>query len=135
MDRMLEIIEQIESNGGVSVVLGEGDAYLAGVLSDMILPDENVGGIVRGIYADARGLLICTNQRILFLGRGYTTMNDFKALSYDYGDIGSIEYQKGLIYGKLIINAHGSKEVIHQLLNLPAKGFVDYVRDVSPDKL
>ena len=135
MDRMLEIIEQIEVNGGVSVVLGSGDAYLAGVLSDMILPDENAGGIIRGIYAEARGLLTCTNQRILFVGRGYTTMNDFKVLSHDYVDIGSMEYQKGLIYGKLIIDTNGTKNVIHQILNLQAKGFIDYVRNVSPDKL
>ncbi|HSR03358.1 MAG TPA: PH domain-containing protein [Proteiniclasticum sp.] len=135
MDRMLEIIEQIDSVGGVSVVLDERDAYLAGVLQDMILTDENVGGIIRGIYSGARGLLICTNQRILFLGRGFATMNDFKSLSYDYGDIGSIEYQKGLLFGKLIINAHGIKNEIHQILNLQAKGFIDYVRNVSPDKL
>ncbi|HSR03703.1 MAG TPA: hypothetical protein VLM88_03865, partial [Proteiniclasticum sp.] len=78
MDRLLETIEKIESVGGVSVVLDESDAYLAGVLQDMILADENVGGIIRGIYTGARGLLICTNQRILFLGRGFATMNDFK---------------------------------------------------------
>lgn len=135
MDRMLEIIEQIDSAGGVSVVLNESDAYLASFLQDMILPDENVGGIIRGIHENARGLLICTNQKILFLGRGYTTMNDFKVLSHDYGDIGSIEYQKGLIYGKLIIDANGTKNVIHQILNFQAKGFIDYVRNVSPGKL
>jgi len=135
MDRMLEIMEQIESAGGVSVVLGEKDAYLAGVMSDMILDGENVGGIVRGIHANARGLLICTNQRILFVGRANTSFNDFKVLSHDYEDIGSMEYQKGLIYGKLIIDSNGIKKVIHQILNLQAKGFIDYVRNVSPDKL
>lgn len=135
MDRMSEIIEQIESVGGVSVVIAERDAYLAGVLEDMILADENVGGVIRGIYTGARGLLICTNQRILFIGRAYTSFNDFKVLSSDYVDIASIEYQKGIIYGKLIINAHGTKNVIHQILNLQAKGFIDYVRNVSPDKL
>ncbi len=135
MDRMLEIIEQIEVNGGVSVVLGEGDAYLAGVLQDMILPDEDAGGIIRGIFTDARGLLICTNQRVLFVGRAYTSFNDFKVLSHDYVDISSMEYQKGLIYGKLIIDANGSKNVIHQILNVQAKGFIDFVRNVSPDML
>lgn len=63
--------------------------------------DSDKGGSVLTNY------IIVTSTRVILWARGVLNSS---IDSFDYADISSVEQQKGIIFGALVLNIHGKKE-------------------------
>ena len=72
----------------------------------MLMPGEELRGMVTGLYSDRNGVLAATNRRLLFFDKRLTgeQIEDFP-----YKGIGSIQHETGLFGGTISITAAGRK--------------------------
>ncbi len=123
MSKEEKIKEQVKKLDGVSKFLSLREIK---ELPNILWEDESVENLAQGIYSNGNGLLVATNKRILFVNKGLIwglTVEDF---SYD--KISSIEYNTGLIFGKIIIYTSGNKATIDQIEKKKAREFADFAR-------
>ena len=96
-------------------------------LHELLHEGETVLNLGSGVYEGKRGLVVLTEQRVIFYDRsfGSSRQEDFR-----FSKISSVESVTGMLgNGKLVIFASGNKAVIHTVYPKECAGEVgDYVR-------
>ncbi|HEC32790.1 MAG TPA: hypothetical protein ENI63_00840 [Candidatus Kaiserbacteria bacterium] len=118
-----EIKKQIKNLGIGSKLLGIKEIK---ALPDILWEDEKLEKIVQGFYENGNGILIATNKRLVFVDKGM--IYGIKVEDFPYDKISSIQYQTGILGGKITIFASGNKAEIKRVAKAQAKNFGDYVR-------
>lgn len=119
LDRLIEELaaSKLNSRMGVRKELRK----LPSLLNDR----ERVITLAAGLYDEVNGLVVATDRRVMFVGEGVlrSRLEDFP-----YEKISSVQTEKGLMLGSLIIFASGNKAVIKNMAKDRAAEFGDYVR-------
>lgn len=79
-----------------------------------------------GVYGGGNGLVVVTDRRVMFVleGLAKSRLEDFP-----YERISSVQTEKGVINGKMIIFASGNKAEISSLTKGLVTEIGDYIRD------
>ena len=123
MPTLEEIKIQIKCLDGVSRLLGRREIR---ELPNILWDDEIVEQIVQCLYENGQGILVATNKRLLFVDKGL--IYGLRIEDFPYDKITSIQYETGLIFGKIKIFASGNKADIEQVDKKQARDFAEYVR-------
>ena len=111
--------QQLENRVGVRKALK--------TLHELLHEGETVLNLGSGVYEGKRGLVVVTDQRVIFYDRsfGSSRQEDFR-----FSKISSVETESGMLgNGKVIIFSSGYKAVIHTVYPREYAGEVgDYVR-------
>ena len=81
--------------------------------------------IATGLYSGGNGLMVATNQRLIFINKG---LMSFKMEDFDYDKITTIEVKTGMLLGALTIYASGNKEEIKNVPKELTRPFGDFLR-------
>ena len=123
MADLKDIEEQIKRSGASKSFLTRREIKsLPGILWE----DENVEKIAQGYYAKGTGILVATNKRLVFIDKGM--IYGLRVEDFPYDKISSIQYETGLMSGKIVIFTSGNKAEIKHVYNDQARMFGDYVR-------
>lgn len=123
MPSLDEIREQIKGLDGVNKL---SEPREIGELPNILWDDEKVERIIEGFYIDKQGILVTTNKRLLFVGKGL--FGGLRLQDFEYGKITSIQYNAGLLLGTITIFTAGNKVKIDNTNKEYGKTFSDYVR-------
>ena len=93
-------------------------------LPSVLWEDELPEMVVTGLYNDSKGILVATNQRLLFLDKGFMS---FKMEDFSYDKITSIESKTGMLEGEITIYASGNKEEIKSIPKDLTRPFADFL--------
>lgn len=121
-DKIANQIENLKLDG-ISKFFGRKEIN---ELPKILLDDEELYDIVQGAYSGKMGILIATNYRLIFIDKGF--MFGLKVEDFPYDKISSIQYETGLIQGKIIIMASGNRAVIDNVVKNLVQRFCDNVR-------
>ncbi len=96
-------------------------------LHELLHEGETVLNLGSGVYGGGQGLVVVTDQRVIFYARslGTSRREDFR-----FSKISSVQSETGMLgHGTLVIFASGNKAVIHSIYPKERAGEVgDYVR-------
>jgi len=96
-------------------------------LAKILAGDEEVEDMVQGVYHKRQGLLVATNKRLIFIYKGMLwgmTLQDFS-----YEKINTVEYNIGLVDGRLTVYASGNAEEIKNVMpKSQVREFGEFVR-------
>lgn len=81
--------------------------------------------VVQGFYKNGNGLLVCTNSRLIFINKGLMSL---KVEDFPLKSISSIQYETGMLLGKLTIFASGNRAEIANVDKNFVRIFAEYVR-------
>lgn len=95
-------------------------------LPNILWEDESLLNIIQGTYNDGIGILVATNKRLVFIDKGL--FYGLKVEDFPYDKISSIQYETGLVFGKLTIFTSGNKAVITDVTKSKVRSFGDEVR-------
>ena len=123
MPTLDEINEQLKNLDGVQKLFGKKEIK---ELPNILWEDEKLEKLVQGVYNNGQGILIATNKRLIFIDKGFFW--GLKVEEFPYDKISSIQYETGMIFGKITIFASGNKAEIEQLFKDSCRSFCDYVR-------
>ena len=123
MPTLQEVKDQIKRLDGVSQFLGRREVK---ELPNILWEDELIENIVQGLYNNGNGILVATNKRLVFVDKGM--LGGLRVEDFPYDKISSIQYQTGLMFGKITIFTSGNKAEITQVLKKEARDFSEYVR-------
>lgn len=128
MPTMQEVQAQIKNLDGFESFLGGREIK---ELPNILWDDEVVENIIQGIYNNGNGVLVATNRRLVFVHKGL--LFGLKVEDFPYDKISSIQYDTGILFGKLTIFTSGNKAIIDQVLKSKVRVFGDWVRArISP---
>ena len=100
-------------------------------LPAILWEDERVEQMLMGIYKNGLGALFATNKRLVFVDKGM--LFGLKVEDFPHDKITSIQYETGLIMGKLTIFASGNRAEIENCGKSEVRGFAEFVRArISP---
>lgn len=91
-------------------------------LPEIIQKTENIKGLIQGTMNARNWLIVCTNQRIIFLNKGLFYGLD--QIETPLEKISAIESHLGLIFGKISYEVGSSKIVIEYCQKNSVKSFV-----------
>lgn len=123
MPTLIEIQGQIKNIDGFESFLGRKEIK---ELPNILWHDETIENMIMGTYNNGNGILVATNRRLVFVDKGFLfglTVEDF---SYD--KISSIQYETGILLGKLTIFTSGNKAIIDNVEKPKVRTFGDWVR-------
>jgi hypothetical protein len=123
MTTLDEIKKQIKNLDTGSKLLGMKEIK---ALPDILWEDEKLEKVVQGFYESGNGILVATNKRLIFVDKGM--IYGIRVEDFPYDKISSIQYQTGMLGGKITIFASGNKAEIKHVQNDQARNFGDYVR-------
>ena len=123
MPTLEEIREQLKNVDGVSHLLGRKEVN---ELPAILWEDESVEHMLQGIYNNGLGVLFATNKRLVLIDKGL--IFGLKVEDFPYDKITSIQYETGLMFGKLTIFASGNRAEITQCDKTQVRAFAEYVR-------
>lgn len=129
MPTLDQIQDQLKKLDGVSAFLAKKEIK---ELPNILWHDEEVKGLIQGFYSNGNGLLVGTNKRLIFINKkllGGITVEDFPN-----DKISSIQYETGLMFGKITIFTSGNKAVIEQTDKKQARVFCDEARERISNK-
>lgn len=97
--------------------------YLFGMYDSKILGEDT----------KRNGVLVATNKRVIFYGK---KMLGYELETIDYQKISSVDYSKGLVYGKLKIYTSGNDIEFETTMEHNARKFMQLIKEeaVSPQK-
>ena len=95
-------------------------------LPNILWEDEVVEALIGGKYNNARGVLVASNKRLLFIDKGL--MWGLKVEDFPYDKISSIQYSKGLLLGKITIFTYGNNATIENTDKQYCAEFCEKVR-------
>src|SRR5437879_1586043 len=110
MHDMAERIEEL-AHSKLDMRLGVGRELKK--LPSLLLEGEEVLNLARGKYADKQGLVAVTDRRIMFVEEG---MMRSRLEDFPYGRVSSIQSEKAILSGKLIVFASGNKAEIKDIM-------------------
>jgi hypothetical protein len=123
MPTLDEINLQIKNLGGVEGFLGRKEIK---ELPNILWADESVENIIQGTYNNGNGILVATNNRLVFVDKGI--LFGLKVEDFPYDKISSIQYETGIIMGQLTIFTSGNKAIIDNVVKAKVRVFGDAVR-------
>jgi hypothetical protein len=94
-------------------------------LPNILWDNERVDKLVQGYYSGGRGILVATDKRLIFVDK---RLFDLKVEDFPYDKISSIQYETGLLLGKITIFTSGNEAVIEKIMKPRAREFCEYVR-------
>jgi hypothetical protein len=95
-------------------------------LPSLLLDAEEVLNLARGQYDGKQGLIVLTDRRVMFVEEG---MVRSRLEDFPYGRVSSVQSEKGMMFGRLIIFASGNKAEIKDVAPKDrATEIGDYVR-------
>jgi Bacterial PH domain/Short C-terminal domain len=130
MPSLEEIKLQINKIDKASKLLGRKEIK---ELPSILWEDESVEMLIQGIYGNNLGILVATNKRLIFVDKKIIGV---KVEDFPYEKLTSIQYETGVLTGKLSIFASGNRANITNVSpkNL-VRDFSEYVRSqISTDK-
>lgn len=118
-----EIRNQLSSLDGYDQLVTRKEIKeLPGILWD----DENINKVVSGFYNNGNGLLIATGHRVIFVDKGM--FGNLKVEDFPFDKVSSIQYETGMMFGKITIFASSNKATIEQVDKNAARSFAESVR-------
>lgn len=122
MPTLEQVKEKVRNLDGGSQFIGK---WEINELPNILWEDEDIIRLASGNYNNGMGIVVATNKRIIFLNKGIlnTQIEDFA-----YNKISSIQCNKGLCLGSLVIYSAGNKAVIDSLIKTEAQYLADYIR-------
>ena len=94
-------------------------------LPSILWEDELPRQVITGRYNNGTGILVATDQRLVFVDKGIMSL---KVEDFPYDRISSVESKRGMIMGGVTIYAAGNKEEISQVPKDQVGPFVDWLR-------
>ena len=123
MPSLKEIRSQIKFLDDTSRILARGEIK---ELPSILWKDESVENIVQGYYSDGNGILVATNKRLVFVYKRF--LGGVKVEDFPYDKISSIQYETGMLLGKITIFTSGNKAEITQIEKKQTRIFCEAVR-------
>lgn len=94
-------------------------------LPSILWEDESVESIIQGTYNNGNGILVATNKRLIFVDKGFVKL---KVEDFPYDKISTIQYETGMLLGKMSVFTSGNRAEIKNLVKQETKPFAEYVR-------
>lgn len=123
MPTLEEIEEQFEKNGFLYNFIVNSREIKE--LPNILWEDENIEKVVSGFYDKGWGVLVASNKRIIFVDKG---LFGIKVEDFPYDKVTSIQYETGMVWGKITIFASGNKADIDKVDKDKVRNFSEYVR-------
>lgn len=123
MPTLEEVKVQIGRIGTASALLGRKEIR---ELPSILWDDEQVEKLIQGFYGGGTGILVATNKRLVFVDKGL--LYGLKVEDFPNDKISSIQYETGMLLGKVTIFTSGNRAVIEQVDKKQARDFAEYVR-------
>lgn len=123
MPTLAEIQTQICNLDGFETFLGRKEIK---ELPNILQADEKVENIIQGTYNNGNGILVATNKRLVFVDKGI--LFGLKVEDFPYDKISSIQYETGILLGKLTIFTSGNKAIVDNVIKAKVRVFGDWVR-------
>lgn len=95
-------------------------------LPAIIPPDDELIGLVQGVYNGGQGILVATNNRLIFVDKGF--LYGLKVEDFGLDKISSIQYETGMIFADIKIMASGNTAKISNVEKTSGRTFCDKVR-------
>lgn len=123
MPTLEEIQTQIRNLDGFETFLGRKEIK---ELPNILWENETVENVIQGTYNNGNGILVATNRRLVFVDKGI--LYGLKVEDFAYDKISSIQYETGMLFGKLTIFTSGNKAIVSNVLKAKVRVFGDWVR-------
>jgi hypothetical protein len=94
-------------------------------LPEVLWEGETVEMLATGVYGKGNGLLVMTNQRLVFYFHGVMSQ---KVEDFPYSRISSVQWSGGMLMGTLTVFASGNKAEIKQVPKDQGKTLADQLR-------
>lgn len=94
-------------------------------LPNILWENELLEKVVQGVYKNGNGILVCTNSRLIFINKGLMSL---KVEDFPLKNISSIQYETGILMGKITIFASGNRADIGNIEKAYVRNFAEYVR-------
>lgn len=128
MPTLKEVQDQIRGIKGVSMFATRHEINeLPRILAD----DEKIETLVMGQYTGWKdqGLVVATNRRIIFVNKDVGFLkNKLSVEDFPYDKITSVQYNTGVLYGKVTIHASGNRAEVDKIAANLAREFAEYIR-------
>lgn len=96
-------------------------------LPQILAEDEKIDHIIQGTYNNGNGILVSTNRRLVFIDKGM--IYGLKVEDFPLEKISSIQYETGLILGKVKIHTSGNIASIGNVEKASSRIFAEFVRN------
>lgn len=96
-------------------------------LPKILRKNEKIENIIKGEYNGGIGILVCTIERLIFIDKGL--FYGLKVESFPLNKINSIQYETGIMLGKLKIYSSGNTTVIDNVEKVTVRKFAEFVRE------
>ena len=123
MPTLEDIKGQIGNLDGFSKFLGKREIK---ELPNILWENEKLEKLLQGTYNNSTGVLVATNKRLIFVDKGL--LGGLKVEDFPYSNISSIQYETGMLLGKLKIYTSGNKADITNVEKKQVRDFAEYVR-------
>lgn len=123
MPTLEQVMEQAKKLTGAEQYFGRRELK---ELPNILGETETIEGLLQGIYAGRQGLLVATDCRLLFVDKGM--FGGLRVEDFPYSKISSIQYELGILLGKVTVFASGNKAVVEQTFKAHTQAFVEVVR-------
>lgn len=123
MPTIEEIKSQIQNIDGVNKWLAQKEIK---ELPNILWDDEIVEKLIRGRFNKGTGVLVATNKRLVFVDKGM--LFGLKVEDFAYDKISSIQYETGILMGKIKIFASGNTAEIDKIPKKHARDFAESAR-------
>lgn len=117
-----EVQKALENNADGVNFLGKKELK---ELPNILWEDELPEKVVQGFYKNGNGILVCTNSRLIFINKGLMSL---KVEDFPLKNISSIQYETGILMGKITIFASGNRADIGNIEKAYVRNFAEYVR-------
>ncbi|MGW3651884.1 PH domain-containing protein [Streptomyces sp. NPDC000878] len=94
-------------------------------LPEVLWEGETVEMLATGVYGKGNGLLVMTNQRLVFYFHGVMSQ---KVEDFPYRSVSSVQWSGGMLMGTLTVFASGNKAEIKQVPKDQGKALADLLR-------
>lgn len=122
MPSLDEVRSALSGLDGVSSFMGKREINeLPNILWENELPEQ----VIQGNYNNRNGILVCTNSRLIFVDKGLVGL---KVEDFPLNNISSIQYETGMLLGKITIFASGNRAEIRNVDKNRVRNFAEYVR-------
>jgi len=129
-DKKNQRLEEIKSEiqnlklDNISTVFGRKEIN---ELPQILAPTEQIDNIIQGTYNNGQGILFSTNRRLLFVDKG--VFYGLKVEDFPLDKISSIQYETGLLLGKVKVHTSGNIATIDNIGKESARKFAEFVRN------
>lgn len=96
-------------------------------LPGILAGTETIDNIIHGTYNNGIGILVSTNRRLFFIDKGL--LYGLKVEDFPLDKITSIQYETGLLLGKVKIHTSGNIATIDNVEKTSSRKFAEFVRD------